>query len=792
MFRSIIEAILIFFAHPSKIFSDTMVDLSGDVYNSDCKQLNINSTTVIASPNFGSGSYPPNKVCAWKIQTKTDSADLTLKIDQFNLEFNKLCSKYDYLMIFYQYAGEETTNIYRVLENVEGYCGVLTNIQPFVANAKTMLVKFVSDGLSSKNYPGFNATLSVTVTRVEPKIDSFRQNKQDLLAPNILVNVTEGDTVNILCQASRALPPATYTFEQIVNGSYISIDPSKIQKLPDGTINLLNLYTNDSGTYVCNASNNVGVDSKMFQLVVKEKCLCPPIIHTSWYSYAPYISSIQAPNKTLLLLGIFPAVLKMMVDDVCGKCEKGHGPTWISWDIPSNSKKQRFNINSDVNGLNNAESKHDMIFPVSNAKDVDIYRGFYCVPILDSPGVALIVTKEDPNASSNAMFISIMNAWPILILVIVFTTLAGIVIWILETYWNEKQFPRSFTTGMGEGFWWAFVSMTTVGYGDIAPVSIPGRLFAVLWILTGLVLIAIFTGVVTTSLTIKAMSNDIILYNATLGALNNSNEFIKGVMRNGIMKNYSNFDGLVTAMNRNEVNGILLDLNVAAFYLRNNNAFRVSKIFPSTSSYCVVLGNDLAQKKFYDTFVQYLSNNSAKVLKAIQENSFTLSAPQSSAAQDSASSIFFSSNRLFVRSVITTTLLLVFFFIFGVLFEYWYLQPRKRMIQAAKNLEIVQSPEVKENAKRARFLKEYLLWEVNEFYDRWSKKLTYLSRKHKLQQQAFLSRGTTSQKVHDTKTISHSSTSSTTLELHNEDEVDGTLSNRSTAELFQRTETKNL
>lgn len=33
-----------------------------------------------------------------------------------------------------------------------------------------------------------------------------------------------------------------------------------------------------------------------------------------------------------------------------------------------------------------------------------------------------------------------------------------------ETYFNEEEFPRSFTKGAYEGFWWAFVSMTTVGY----------------------------------------------------------------------------------------------------------------------------------------------------------------------------------------------------------------------------------------------------------------------------------------------------------------------------------------
>ena len=85
-----------------------------------------------------------------------------------------------------------------------------------------------------------------------------------------------------------------------------------------------------------------------------------------------------------------------------------------------------------------------------------------------------------------------------------------------DTYWNEEQFPRKFGEGIAEGFWWAFVTMTTVGYGDISPVGVPGRLFAVVWILTGLVIIAIFTGVITTSLTVVALSSNVKLYGTSV------------------------------------------------------------------------------------------------------------------------------------------------------------------------------------------------------------------------------------------------------------------------------------
>lgn len=45
----------------------------------------------------------------------------------------------------------------------------------------------------------------------------------------------------------------------------------------------------------------------------------------------------------------------------------------------------------------------------------------------------------------------------------------------------------------GEGIWWAWVTITTVGYGDIVPTSTVGRIFAGLLMLIGLGLVSLLT-----------------------------------------------------------------------------------------------------------------------------------------------------------------------------------------------------------------------------------------------------------------------------------------------------------
>lgn len=44
--------------------------------------------------------------------------------------------------------------------------------------------------------------------------------------------------------------------------------------------------------------------------------------------------------------------------------------------------------------------------------------------------------------------------------------------------------------------WWAVVTATTVGYGDVSPVTLEGRLIAVVLMLTGIGVIGVFTATV--------------------------------------------------------------------------------------------------------------------------------------------------------------------------------------------------------------------------------------------------------------------------------------------------------
>ncbi len=52
-------------------------------------------------------------------------------------------------------------------------------------------------------------------------------------------------------------------------------------------------------------------------------------------------------------------------------------------------------------------------------------------------------------------------------------------------------------TNIPESIYWTIVTMTTVGYGDIAPVTVLGRFLASMVMITGYGIIAVPTGIVT-------------------------------------------------------------------------------------------------------------------------------------------------------------------------------------------------------------------------------------------------------------------------------------------------------
>ena len=120
------------------------------------------------------------------------------------------------------------------------------------------------------------------------------------------------------------------------------------------------------------------------------------------------------------------------------------------------------------------------------------------VPRHESPGIL-----RSLGALISWQFLSLVAGLGLLLLAV------GALLWLVERRRNAEQFGGSPAEGIGASFWWAAVTMTTVGYGDKAPVTLAGRLIALVWMFAGLIMVASFTAAITSALTVSNLQRQI-------------------------------------------------------------------------------------------------------------------------------------------------------------------------------------------------------------------------------------------------------------------------------------------
>ena len=137
------------------------------------------------------------------------------------------------------------------------------------------------------------------------------------------------------------------------------------------------------------------------------------------------------------------------------------------------------------------EERIDFSYPFFNA-------GLQIMTRVDGDHGLLTVLRS---GLSRQLF-EVMGIFVVLLLV------ASHLVWLVERRRNE-DFPKRYKRGIWEAFWWAAVTVTTVGYGDKAPKTSLGRIIGIVWMLGGLFLIAYFTAEVAAAFTLQEIRGTI-------------------------------------------------------------------------------------------------------------------------------------------------------------------------------------------------------------------------------------------------------------------------------------------
>jgi polar amino acid transport system substrate-binding protein len=123
-------------------------------------------------------------------------------------------------------------------------------------------------------------------------------------------------------------------------------------------------------------------------------------------------------------------------------------------------------------------------------------------------GVAVAFARRNSVLAAFKAYRSVAGQLGALVLtILLLLLLTGILIWLSERYSRQKKEAGEPTIArLHEGLYWAVVTMTTVGYGDMTPKTHFGRAIAVAWMLGSLVLVSLLSTSIVAQLTAQQLS----------------------------------------------------------------------------------------------------------------------------------------------------------------------------------------------------------------------------------------------------------------------------------------------
>jgi ABC-type amino acid transport substrate-binding protein len=211
--------------------------------------------------------------------------------------------------------------------------------------------------------------------------------------------------------------------------------------------------------------------------------------------------------------------------------------------------------------------------------------------------VSVAVRSERPGMMDTLLYF--FDSWllNVLMTLSVILVLVGTVTWLFEMRRNP-EFPRNPIRGIGQGIWWASATMTSVGYGDTVPRSLPGRLLGVLLMFIGVLMVSSFTATIASSLTsenIRSQVNDLIdLGRMKVGAVEGENP-ITLLRRRGITaRGYTELDEALSELADGQLDAVVHDRPIIQYMIHMDpdlaGSIRISNIDLRKEEYGIAVG----------------------------------------------------------------------------------------------------------------------------------------------------------------------------------------------------------
>ena len=176
-------------------------------------------------------------------------------------------------------------------------------------------------------------------------------------------------------------------------------------------------------------------------------------------------------------------------------------------------------------------------------------------------------------------------------LMFLMSLIVGIIVWSFEKRRNSEMFGGRSAKGIGQGIWWAMVTMTTVGYGDKAPQTTGGRIAAIVWMIFSIVFIAAFTATITAQLTLTELKGKVHgfsdLYHARVGSISGSEGFAFLAKKGIAAVPYENIQQGLAAIESRTIDAFVQDEKILQYLIKTEFPGRIQVVDGTFDEYFV-------------------------------------------------------------------------------------------------------------------------------------------------------------------------------------------------------------
>ncbi len=186
-------------------------------------------------------------------------------------------------------------------------------------------------------------------------------------------------------------------------------------------------------------------------------------------------------------------------------------------------------------------------------------------------------------------------------LLLVCLFVVGNLLWLAERRRNREQFPASYWRGVGNGMWFALVTLTTVGYGDRAPITKSGRAIASVWMIITTVTLSSLTAGIATTLTLSLSNQGFERFSqpedingASIAVVTNTTGERWAEEYGANLSRTNTLEQAIELLSENRVDGVVFDTPTLKYYLRQNpeKGLRVADFYFARENYGFMFPNN--------------------------------------------------------------------------------------------------------------------------------------------------------------------------------------------------------